>query len=101
MNYFISPQTVFFDKHENKNKIKTFKMLVSALEWLVGDVVILVVSNTRTRGISSLSAKLQSSNLRFDNMSFDWPRVWRDVSLNCLNVIIIGRAHGPWQARTT
>lgn len=31
MNYFISTQTVFFDKHENKNKIKTFKILVSGV----------------------------------------------------------------------
>ena len=31
-------------------------------------------------GISLLSVKLQSSNLRFDNMSFDWPRVRRCVS---------------------
>ena len=61
------------------------------------DIVRLSVANTIAGWISSLSVELQSSNLRFDNMSFDWPRVWLSVSLNCLNVIIIARAHGPAQ----
>ena len=47
MNYFISTQTVFFDKHENKNKIKTFKILVSGVRDVVtpleldGDIIII------------------------------------------------------------